>query len=128
MIKYETTVIAVGEMAAEFAADGVLIFFGEDAPEELHDFAVLTHTAQLHDPVEPGDLLEIDGSTYSVTAVGDVANQNLAQLGHLVVKFNELTAAELPGDISVTAGPVPELKEGMTVRITSGRNRCSCPN
>lgn len=122
MIKYETTVTAVGEMAAEFAAEGVLIFFGADAPEELHDFAVLTETAALHGDVQPGDRLKIDGSTYAVTAVGAVANQNLARLGHLVVKFNELTTAEMPGDVSVTAGPIPELRAGMTVRITSGRN------
>lgn len=122
MTKYETTVIAVGEMAAEFAAEGVLIFFGHEAPEELHDFAVLTHLGELHGEVEPGDRLEIDGVTYSVTGVGELANQNLAQLGHLVVKFNELSIVELPGDISVTSGPIPELKEGMAVRITSGRD------
>ena len=126
MIKYETTVTAVGEMAAEFAAEGVLIFFGADAPEELHDFAVLTETAALHGDVQPGDRLEIDGSTYAVTAVGAVANQNLARLGHLVVKFSSPPPSCRV--TSATAGPVPELKEGMTVRITSGRNRCSCPN
>lgn len=122
MIKYETTVVSVGEMAAEFAADGVLIFFGSNAPEELHEFAVLTRDAELREVVQPGDRLEIDGSSYGVTAVGELANQNIAQLGHLVVKFNELTAVEMPGDVSVTSGPIPDLEAGMTVRITSGRD------
>lgn len=119
MTKYEITVTAVGEMVAEFAADGVLIFFGSTAPEELHDFSVLTTDGSLHEKVERGDVLEIDGTGFPVTAVGEVANQNIAQLGHLVVKFNGLAEAELPGDVSVAPGETPALKVGTSVRIRS---------
>ena len=116
-VKYETTVTAVGPMAVEFAAEGILVFFGTDAPEELHDFAILhEHTPNDHDVVA-GDTLEIGGVDFTVTGVGDVANDNLRNLGHLVVKFNGLAETELPGEVSVTEGHAPTIEPGIVIRI-----------
>ena len=39
--RYATTVTAVGEQVAEFVGQGLLIWFAEGAPEELHFFTVL---------------------------------------------------------------------------------------
>ena len=39
--RYATTVTAVGEQVAEFVTQGLLIWFAEGAPEELHFFTVL---------------------------------------------------------------------------------------
>lgn len=119
MIKYETTVISVGEMVSDFAREGVLVFFGEKAPEELHDFSVLTNESELVAPVTVGDTLEVGEVAFRVTAVGEVANENIGALGHLVVKFNGLDTPELPGDVSVVAGDVPEPAVGIRVRISS---------
>jgi PTS system glucitol/sorbitol-specific IIA component len=119
-VKYETTVTQVGPMAVEFAAEGILVFFGTDAPEELHDFAILHQHTPNEDDVVPGDRLEIDGLVFMVTGVGDVANDNLRNLGHLVVKFNGLTQTELPGEVSVTEGEPPAIEPGTIIRITEG--------
>lgn len=119
MIKYETTITWVGEMVSDFAREGVLIFFGEEAPEELHDFSVLTNVSELVAPVTVGDTLEVDEAAFRVTAVGEVANQNIGALGHLVVKLNGLDTPELPGDVSVVAGDIPELAVGTRIRISS---------
>jgi len=40
-IVYSTTVTAVGELVSDFADQGVLVFFGEDAPIELHEFSII---------------------------------------------------------------------------------------
>jgi glucitol/sorbitol PTS system EIIA component len=117
-VKYETITTSVGEMAAEFAAEGILVFFGPDAPEELHDFAILTEASGLASPIEPGDVVEIGGSAFPVVSVGSVANDNLAGLGHLVVKFNGLSEPELPGDVSLPAVPAPPIEVGTRIRIT----------
>jgi glucitol/sorbitol PTS system EIIA component len=68
--KYHTTVTSVGEMAAEFAAEGILVFFGPDAPEELHEFAIITTAAELAAPVEVGDTVHIDEAAFPVLSVG----------------------------------------------------------
>lgn len=118
-IKYQTTVTAVGELASDFAAEGILVFFGENAPEELHDFAILVDHEPPVAPVEAGDEVELAGERFPVLCVGPVANENLANLGHLVVKFNGLTEPELPGDVSLPAVEAPELRPGDVVRIHS---------
>jgi glucitol/sorbitol PTS system EIIA component len=117
--KYHTTVTSVGEMAAEFAAEGILVFFGPDAPEELHEFAIITTAAELAAPIEVGDTVHIGEIGFPVLSVGAVANDNLAGLGHLVVKFNGLTEPELPGDVSLPAVGVPEIVAGTEVSIVA---------
>ncbi len=119
-IKYQTTVTAVGELASDFADEGILVFFGADAPEELHDFAILTDHRPPTAPVEAGDEVELAGERFPVLCVGPVANENLANLGHLVVKFNGLAEPELPGDVSLPAVPAPRLAPGDVVRIHAG--------
>ena len=121
-VKYEATVISVGEMAEAFAAEGILVFFGEEAPEELHEFAILIDHDTLHAPVEAGDILQIGTEPYPVLCVGDVANENLAALGHLIVKFNGRTEPELPGDVSVPVVPAPNVTPGTVVRILKGEH------
>ena len=119
-VKYQTTVTKVGEMAAEFAAEGILVFFGPQAPEELHDFAIITTAAELGSPVERGDSVRIDEEEFPVLCVGPVANENLSGLGHLVVKFNGLTEPELPGDVSLPEVQAPLLGVGTEISIISG--------
>ena len=116
-VKYDTRVMSVGEMAAAFAAEGILVFFGPQAPEELHDFAIITEACTLDAPVAVGDELQIDGNAYPVVGVGSVANDNLSGLGHLVVKFNGLVDTELPGDVSVPEGPAPQVSPGSHIKI-----------
>lgn len=42
-----------------------------------------------------------------VTAVGEVAEQNLRELGHITLRFDGHREAEFPGTVHV-AGPVPD--------------------
>src|SRR5688572_27306588 len=104
-------------MAAEFAAEGILVFFGQEAPEELHEFAIIHEHKELKAPVVPGDVIEIGEARFSVTAVGDVANDNIGNLGHLVLKLNGLDETELPGEVSATEGSAPEIGAGTVIRI-----------
>jgi len=101
--------------------EGILVFFGMNAPEELTEFAILHEPTQpLHQPVKPGDTLIIGNEAIQILCVGDVANENLANLGHFVVKFNGFTQPEMPGDICVpTQDQLPGVEPGMIVKITS---------
>jgi len=119
-IKYNTTVTSVGEMAADFAAEGIYVFFGPNAPEELHEFAIITSEASLVEPVVAGDIVRFGDEAFPVLCVGPVANENLSGLGHLVVKFNGLTEPELPGDVSLPSVEAPIVDVGTQITIVSG--------
>jgi PTS system glucitol/sorbitol-specific IIA component len=116
-VHYDTRVQAIGEMIPQFREQGLLIFFGEMAPEELHEF-VIRHRPSVADAVpSPGDVIEFDGDAFTVTAVGDVVQDNLLKLGHFCLKADGSTTAPLPGDVCVEARPLPDLHVGSVMRI-----------
>lgn len=122
MVKYQANITAIGPLVSEFVEAGVLVFFGENAPSELAEFAILHDGTQLNGAVAPGDRIRLDEHTYRVLAVGEVANQNLGALGHLVIKFNGLTEPEMPGDVCAEAVPVPPLQVGMRFQIETAED------
>jgi PTS system glucitol/sorbitol-specific IIA component len=121
MVVYKTTVTAVGELVSDFRDQGILVFFGEGAPEELHEFSVLHKVELSQRAPEVGDLIRINSESFSeefkVLAVGSVASDNLLNLGHLDLKANGLTEAELPGDVNVEARSLPMIKVGDTLEV-----------
>ena len=115
--RYATTVTAVGEQVAEFVTQGLLIWFAEGAPEELHFFTVLHRPTVTTGGVRPGDLVRIDDTAFRVTAVGEVANDNMVNLGHMDLKANGAAEAPLPGDICLEERPLPEPRPGTRLVI-----------
>ena len=115
--RYATTVTAVGEQVPEFVGQGLLIWFAEGAPEELHFFSVLHQPTITTGGVRPGDIVRIDDSELRVTAVGDVANENMVNLGHMDLKANGATEAPLPGDICLEELPLSEPRPGTELVI-----------
>lgn len=119
MLRYDTRVLAVGEQVEAFRGEGMLVLFAEGAPDELHEICALHRPAgEPAGAVAAGDVIDIDGHELVVTAVGDRANENLAQLGHVSLKANGLDTAPLPGDICVT-GELPAVAPGSVVRIST---------
>lgn len=116
-IKYEMKVVSVGPMVREFTTNGILVFFGEGAPEELMDFSIIHRSSGLKEPVAPGDKVLIGSMSYKVLAVGEVANENIANLGHVIIKTNGLTEPELPGDICVESRILPTIAVGNRIQI-----------
>jgi len=121
-IKYEMEVLQLGELIGEFIDNGIVVFFGQNAPEELLEFSIIHNGVELKEEVIPGDMLAIGDEHFKILAVGDVANTNLANLGHFVVKFNGKTTPELPGDICVEAKPLPDIEIGTRVTIVSSND------
>jgi PTS system glucitol/sorbitol-specific IIA component len=119
-MKYQAKVTFVGPMASEFLRERIAVLFHEDAPEELREFAILHDGQHLTAPVAVGDVFEIDEVPFRVLAVGPVANDNLANLGHLALKFNGETTIEMPGDMCLEDKPIPSITVGTTIRIRQG--------
>jgi PTS system glucitol/sorbitol-specific IIA component len=115
--RYATTVTAVGEEVADFVSHGILIWFAEGAPEELHFFSVLHRPTVTTGGVRPGDTVRIDDQEFRVTAVGAVANDNMVNLGHMDLKANGESEPPLPGDICLEQLPLREPRPGTTLVI-----------
>ena len=118
-VVYSTTVTAVGELVPDFAEQGVLVFFGENAPLELHEFSIIhTPDVQARAP-QVGDTITLANNEYNVLAVGSVASDNLLNLGHLDLKANGLTEPEMPGDVNVEATVLPSVQIGDRLIVIS---------
>jgi PTS system glucitol/sorbitol-specific IIA component len=118
-IVYSTPVTAVGELVSDFADQGVLVFFGEDAPIELHEFSIIHKPDVVDRAPQVGDTITLQDNIYSVLAVGSVASDNLLNLGHLDLKANGLTEPEMPGDVNVEAVSLPKVNVGDRLIVTS---------
>lgn len=117
--KYTARITSIGELAGEFINEGILVFFSNTAPEELHEHAVVHDcTDPQTEEVKVGDTVSIGGHDFPVLAVGPVANDNLRSLGHLVLKFNGLSEPEMQGDVNVPEGEIPAIAPGSQLTIT----------
>jgi glucitol/sorbitol PTS system EIIA component len=116
-VVYESSVTAVGSQVEEFLSHGILIFFADESPPELHEMSV-RHTATVADAgPQTGDTIALGETQMEVLAVGSVVSDNLLQLGHLDLKANGLAEAALPGDVNVAKQPLPLLSPGDAFRI-----------
>ncbi|GAC1536951.1 MAG: PTS glucitol/sorbitol transporter subunit IIA [Herpetosiphon sp.] len=122
---YELSITAIGPLVEEFTAEGVWVFFRDDAPEELAEFALLHHADVPREPIMAGQVIEIDGQRFAITGVGDIANTNIRELGHMVLKANGATDPELPGDVCIEARPLPQPSIGAIVRVWKQESEAS---
>jgi len=119
MIKYFAKISQIGPLVDEFISGGVLVFFGQNAPEELREFAILHDGETLNEDIVVGDQFCIANECFTILAIGEVANQNLKALGHFVIKFNGEHKPEMPGDICAEVRPLPPIRVGDTFAFKS---------
>ncbi len=116
-VRMDAEICAVGDLASQFFEEGIVILFGEHAPEELAEFAVLHRCHEVIGGVTPGDRVLLGDAELTVTGVGSVVNEHLPALGHLVLKRDGRHEPQLPGDLCCDEGAIPELAVGMPLRI-----------
>lgn len=117
---YSTTVREIGPEAATFAAEGMAVLFGPEAPGELRDFCYIIERTDLTGTLAPGATLHLGDAAFAVTAVGAAAQKNLVDLGHVTLHFSGATQAELAGTIYLeAAGGIPPLSVGTTIALTA---------
>ncbi len=119
-ILYESTVTAVGDQVSTFLDHGLLIFFGDDSPAELHDMSVRHVPTVAEEGPKAGDTIVLGELSMQILAVGSVVADNLLQLGHLDLKANGQTTAKLPGDVNVAKQTLPLPSTGDAFRIVRG--------
>lgn len=116
-IRYDAVITGIGEEARAFFSEGIVVLFSDDAPEELHEIAIVHAPTVTDGGIRPGDRIVLGAHTLNVLAVGPVADENLVNLGHLVVKRNGNTEHSLPGDVCTDVGEIPQVEPGDVFRI-----------
>lgn len=117
-IIYENKVKALGDFAETFAEEGMIILFGDNAPDTLADYCYSISVNPVKETIRAGQNFIIDGVVFKITAVGDVAEKNLVNLGHITIAFNGASEASLPGTIYVEKKEMPKLKIGSKILIS----------
>jgi PTS system glucitol/sorbitol-specific IIA component len=118
MKKYEVTVTAIGEMAQKFFSQKIIVLFTKkEMPLEMKDISIMHSGGKLLEDIKPGDRLFMGDRSYTVTAVGEKANDNIRLMGHVCLKFDEKPTSEMPGDIHLkgTEPLTVELGEKITI-------------
>lgn len=123
MIKYQSTVTSMGDLACEFLNEecNFIIIFNENAPPELAEISVLHTISELKEDPCRGDKMIICGQEYTISAVGWEALNTLKELGHCTLSFNGLDEAGRPGMIELVGTPITreQLEAGGTIEILS---------
>ena len=114
---YKTKINKIGALASAFSDEKMLILFGEGAPEELKDYCLSIDIQPVEEDVMKGDELLLGGESYKVTAVGEAVAQNLANLGHITLKFDGASTAELPGTLYLEQKELPKVLAGDWIQI-----------
>jgi PTS system glucitol/sorbitol-specific IIA component len=110
----------VGDQVKGFLGHGLLIFFADDSPAELHDMSVRHRATVAEEGPQAGDTIVLGGVSMELLAVGEVVGENLINLGHIDIKANGQTEAKLPGDANVAKQDLPLPAPGDSFRIIRG--------
>ena len=116
-IIYDNIIKNVGPQAEVISEEKMFILFGDNAPDLLKDFCYTIDVKNLNGNIYRGSILEVDGKEYKITAVGNIAEKNLVDLGHVTFMFDGSKEASLPGTIYVEKSEVPKLHVGSTILI-----------
>lgn len=115
---FKTKVVAIGpEAVGMIEGANMLILFGEGAPADLAEFCFTIDSKDLTGTIRPGSKFVIGNQEYPITAIGEVVEKNLRNLGHISVNFDGSTEGSLPGTLHVKAEVLPTLDEGTIVKI-----------
>ncbi|HWQ75079.1 MAG TPA: PTS glucitol/sorbitol transporter subunit IIA [Syntrophomonas sp.] len=114
---HTSKIVKIGPNAKDFIQEDMVIFFNENVPSYLADYCYLLDDGEGQCIAKAGDSIKIGEECFKITAVGDVAMQNYASLGHLVIRFDGNRIPIQPGTIHVERKEIPSLKVGTAISI-----------
>jgi len=112
MLQYQTTILSAGDYAKDSLHDDMVILFGPSAPDAVKEYCFIHSGSSLYGLIDHNTTLLIGDLGFVVKAVGSVANQNLAELGHVTLKFDGQRTPELPGTIHLLGPKLEVLQHG----------------
>lgn len=116
---FKTNITGIGSEAEQFKSERLIILFGEGMPAELADYCYTISLKKASGNIQNGMHIHFDDQSYEITSVGNAAEHNLNELGHISIKFNGAKEADLPGTLYVEDRQMPNLRKGMEITITA---------
>jgi len=116
-VKYKVDVLEIGSNVKDMLQTGLVILFNKSAPNDLKSYCLITQDNEKRGKVKLGDTLSMDNKTYTVTAIGEKANENLYSLGHVSLCFDGLETAKLPGHIHLSPDFYNDITNIKTITI-----------
>jgi PTS system glucitol/sorbitol-specific IIA component len=111
-----TVVQEIGILFHTFKEDNTVILFGSGAPKEFREMSVIHEFYELPEkPLIVGGTIHFGDESFTITALGTQANQNLKELGHISIYFKEPFAEILPGAVFVSPHTFPTINEGTVI-------------
>ncbi|RYL89349.1 PTS sorbitol transporter subunit IIA [Sporolactobacillus sp. THM7-4] len=116
---YENEIKSIGSLAKDFLSEKMLILFGDEAPRDLKDYCYGIDVSPVKGNIATGQLVLFGNQQYKITAVGNLVQKNLVNLGHITMKFDGSKEAALAGTLYLEDKPVPDINIGTRVMIVS---------
>jgi PTS system glucitol/sorbitol-specific IIA component len=114
----KSVVKEIGALVSTFKEDKIVILFGPQAPAELREMAVIHEFESLaEEPLKAGGAIQFGDESFTITALGSLANKNLKELGHISIYFQEPMEDVLPGSVFATPYKFPTIEEGTVISI-----------
>lgn len=114
---YKTIVKDVGSEASAFVEEGMIILFGDNAPDELIDYCYIIDINSIEGEITESQKLLIGEKLFEITKVGASVQENLAELGHITLKFDGSHEAEQSGTLYLEEAEVPNIEIGTELKI-----------
>lgn len=114
----KSVVKEIGVLVPTFKDDKIMILFGPQAPKELREMAVIHEFEELgKDPLKEGGQIQFGNEVFKITALGDLANKNFEELGHISIYFQEPMEDVLPGAVFAAPHAFPTINEGTVISV-----------
>ncbi|MBO0453106.1 MULTISPECIES: PTS glucitol/sorbitol transporter subunit IIA [Enterococcus] len=95
--------------------ENILVLFGETITPDLLDVSIVQKKlGETTIELKKGGQLIFGDQSYQVNGVGPLANENLNEIGHATVFFQEEVGV-IPNGIYVTPEKLPDLEVGMKI-------------
>ncbi|WP_321388310.1 PTS glucitol/sorbitol transporter subunit IIA [uncultured Enterococcus sp.] len=117
---YKSTVIEIGELVSSFAEEHLVILFGPEATSELRAISVIHQADKPDENVwMVGGKLRFGTQEYEIIKIGETANKNFDEQGHVSIYFEDEEKDVLPGAIIVQPKIFPSIAIGDKIEVTS---------
>lgn len=111
-------ILEVGEMVPAFEEEMLLVLFGPSATNELKPICVVHEFDEVpNNLLQPGRKMQIGNNEYTITHVGDAANKNFEELGHISIYFRTGENEILPGAVIAEPEIFPKIEKGDLIKF-----------